>query len=1106
MSNKLHSFAAFLLLFVLLLPMQDTFGQGLTNSSMKGRVIDSNGEGLIGATIQATHVPTGSVYGNVTNLDGYYRISNMRAGGPYKVEITYIGFQGVDKEEIYLTLGQSYQLNATLSEKANVLEEFEVVDFRNDVFDGNRTGAETTIGEAQIGVLPTVSRSIGDFTRLTPQATVTEGGDGFAISLNGMNNRYNAIYIDGAVNNDVFGLSGSGTNGGQTGVSPFSVDAIEEFQVSLAPFDVRVGGFAGGAINAVTRSGSNNFEGSIYTFFGNENLAGKTPTDNEFDELDNPSGTVRERLDDFSAATYGFRLGGPIIKNKVFFFVNAELQREETPQPFDINSYLGDAVDRDEEGNVTGEGGISTLISKLQNQYNYDPGVYNENTAFLNSDKITAKIDFNASQNSKFALKYSYVGAENLEAVRSSNNRIRFLNESEYFNSNTHSLSLDWGLVIGQNYANNLILGYTSVKDDRDPSGDNFPYVQIEDGQNGRITFGSEQFSTANQLDQSIFTLTDNFEIYKGRHNFTIGTHNEFFNVYNLFIRQNFGVYEYGSLDQFLNDENADEFYRSYSLVDNVTGDGSEAGAEFSGAQFGLYVQDEFQATDNLKLTLGLRGDMPVYFTDTRANEDFNTNTIAAIEAAGYDLKGATTGTFIKPQIMFSPRFGFNWDVTGEKRTQLRGGVGIFTSRIPLVWPGGAYNNNGFTVGGDFEFGPDFGLHDHPNWDQQPQNVMAGQGEPSGQIDLFAEDFKVPQVLKANLAVDQKLGAGIIANVDLLFNKTLNNVTYQNLNLKPAIGQLSGTGDNRNIYDRRDEIDPTYTRILLADNTNEGYTYNLTASLTKPFKNGFTGMLAYSYGDAYSIFDGTSSQNSSQWRGLHAINGRNIDQQLYRSDFSQGHRIIGALSYEINWNKEKNAATTISLFYEGVSGRPYSYVYGDGGDLTNEDSRDRALIYVPTDANDIVWAEGLTATETQEMWDGLNAFIESDDYLKERRGEYVERNSSRAPFSGVIDLKLVQDIGLKIGNQRHAFQLSADIFNFTNLLNKNWGRRYFVPQNYELLNFEGFQLDANGDETTVPTYSFDGITDNDPAYNSIDDSGVQSSRWQMRLGVRYLFK
>ncbi len=1058
----------------MLLCVAGMYAQGVTSSSINGRITDDSGSPLIGANVTAVHTPTGSFYGNTTDLDGYVRIANMRVGGPYTVTISYTGYEEVVRNNVFLDLGQTYRISTQMSEAAVTLEEIAIVSSRGDIFDGNRTGAETTVNEAQIAVLPTVARAIGDFARVTPQATVTEGNDGFSISLNGVNNRYNAIYIDGAVNNDVFGLAGSGTNGGQTGVSPFSVDAISEFQISLAPFDVRQGGFAGGAINAITRSGSNDFEGSVYTFIRNQNLAGKTPTDDDTRE--------RTRLADFSANTTGFRLGGPLKKDKIFFFVNGEFQNDNIPLPFDFADYQGTSSLAD----------LAALESKL-NGFGYDPGSFTDNATTLSSTKFTGRLDFNLSQAHKLTLKHSFVTADNIEGGQSNARDIFYSNASEAFVTTTNTSSVELNSVIGSRFANNLIIGYTAVRDDRDPNGQPFPWVQIDDGNGADITFGSERFSTANLLNQDIFTLTNNFEIYKGKHTFTLGTHNEFYSVDNLFLAFNYGEYNYNSLNDFLTDQPAGFYQRVFSLVDNEVGDDSGAIASFTGAQFGFYVQDEIQVSERFKLTAGIRLDIPS-FSDTPTNDQFNNTTAPLIESFGYDLQGARVGDFIGTQFAFSPRVGFNLDLTGTQTTQLRGGVGVFTSRVPLVWPGGAYNNYGFNAGFTCCFDQVF----EPNINAQPPGeVDINNPTPNGTVDLFASDFKLPQVLKINAAVDHKLGNGFIANFDAIYNKTLQNVLYENVNLKPAVERLTGTGDDRNLYNRRDEIDDTYGRILLASNTSEGYTYNLTASIAKQFTDGFSGSLAYSFGDAFTIFDGTSSQNSSQWRGLHTVNGRNVDQPLSRSDFSQGHRVLGIGTYAANWLGE-SLRTTISLFYEGQSGRPYSYIYNDNGNLNVEDSRERSLIYVPLNQNDIVLVDDGNRTAAQQ-WADLDQFIESDPYLSTIRGGYAARNESRGPASHVIDMKLLQDFNLNAGGMKHTFQFSLDVFNFTNLLNKDWGRRRFVGQSFQLLDFEGFM-----DDTNTPTFTFGGVPDNNTAIG-IDDAGIQSSRWQMQVGLRYLF-
>ncbi len=1086
---KLEQMRKILLTLTALLCSYILLAQGVTTASMKGRIVDTNGEPMIGATVVAVHTPTGSEWGNIADVDGFFRLNNMNVGGPYQVTVSFVGFETQEQENIYLTLGQRYTLNFELSESATALSEVVISANTGEIFDGNRTGASTFIGLETINSLPNVGRSVGDFVRLTPQATIEEGNDGLEISIGGQNNRYNAIYIDGAVNNDVFGLAGSGTNGGQTGVAPISIDAIEQFNVNVAPFDVRQSGFAGGSISAVTRSGTNELEGSVYHFWRNEKLAGKSPVEGGQQNIS------RGRLADFSAQTTGFRLGGPLIKNKLFFFVNAETQRDETPQPFNLINYQGNATAED----------IENLRNHLITTYDYDPGTYDNNTAFLNSDKYLAKFDFNINQNHKLTVRHSYTEAENLEARLSTSTGIEFINGSEYFVSKTNSSALELKSTFGNTISNNLTIGATFVRDDRDPFGQEFPAVTIDDGR-GEFIFGAETFSTANKLNQDIITINDNVEIYKGRHTFIVGANLEFYKTTNLFIPFNFGDYEWdrsepingSDLQDFLAGENSSFLIRSYSLRDNVTGDESIAGTTFNGAQFGFYVQDEFQANDKLKLTLGIRGDIST-FDDTPVNESFNTNTIPLIEAAGYDLAGAQTGQFIDPQLYLSPRFGFNYDLNGDQSTQIRGGFGIFTSRVPLVWPGGAYNNNGLNRGtyiGEDAFNPDINS-------QPPGEVDVNNPSPSGDIDLFVKDFRIPQVWKTNIAVDQKLPWGLIGTLEFLHTKTINQVYYQNVNLRPdPVGTLEGTPDDRPIFDRRDEIDDTYGRIMLGSNNSKGYSYNITASLTKPFDNGFTGMVAYSYGDAWSIFDGTSSQNSSQWRGIFSVDGRNFIDYTQRGSFSQGHRLLANVSYRKEYMGFM--ASQLSVVYEATSGTPYSYIYGSGQNIQSEDSRNRALVYIPASRDEIVLVDTDDLTADQQ-WEQLNAFIENDPYLRDNRGQYAEANQNRTPFENIVDIKFLQDFYLEMANgKRNTLQLTFDIFNFTNLISKNAGRRYARQQTgVELLEFEGFQGDSN-----VPTYSFSPFNLDEPnnqSYGNFDDAGLLSARWQMQIGVRYIF-
>ncbi|WP_299366033.1 carboxypeptidase regulatory-like domain-containing protein [Winogradskyella sp.] len=1052
--------------------------QGVTTSSMGGQVTDNNDEPLPGASVVAVHVPTGTKYGASTDFDGYYRISNMRSGGPYKVTITYVGFQDFVRENVYLQLGQSERISTKLAESAEALDEVVVVGTRDGIFDSNKTGSSTNITQRNIKTLPTVSRSVADFVRLTPQAQITEGTDGFSISLAGQNNRYNAIYIDGAVNNDVFGLAGSGTNGGQTGVNPFSVDAIESFQVSLSPFDVKISGFAGGAISAITRSGTNEWTGSVYGFVRNEDLAGKTPPDIAGED-------GREKLGEFTAENYGFRVGGPIVKDKVFFFLNYERENRDTPQPFAADTYNGDS----------GLTEIENLANFVQTTYGYDVGGFTDSAQTLESNRIATKIDWNINDNNRLSLSYRYTDAENLESRNSTANGIGFSNGSELFNSVTNSATLELNSTIGNRFANSFVLGYTGVRDDRDPLGDPFPTVRIGDGLNPfafqGIEFGSERFSTANLLNTDVFTVTNNFEIYSGRHTITIGTHNEFTSVKNLFFASNYGLYFYNTIDEFISGANPFLYETGYSVADSnrAVGDDSSGAAEFNYSQLGFYIQDEVNFSDNFRLSAGIRFDLPLW-EDGRANDDFNNRAVGVLEAAGKDLQGARVGRGVSPTIHISPRIGFNWDVNGDRKTQIRGGIGIFTSRLPLVWPGGTYNNNGGVTGG-FSDENDFdNITFNPDVNSQPQHLDFESGNVGGNVDLFASNFMLPQILKYNIAVDQKLPFwGLIASADFIYNDNINAIFYENLNIAGPVGEVEGD-DGRPVYSRS-PIDPTYNRIILASNTGEGYSWNASFTLTKPLENGFAGSLTYSYGDAQSIFDGTSSQNSSQWRNIQTVNGKN-NPNLATADFAQGHRILGNFGKEFRWNED--IRTYIGFVYEGLEGQPFSHIYG-GNRVLNDDSRDNALIYIPANPSEITLVDSNTNGTTEDEWAALNAYIEGSDYLSSRRGQHAERNGDRYKWSHIVDLKFLQDFSINIGQKKHTFQLSLDIFNFTNLLNKDWGKRYVQNDNFSFLD----NTSSNGSNT--PVFEFDPGADRD----ILDDVGILSSRWQMQVGLRYSF-
>ena len=1067
----------YLLIVGFMLLAAGSFAQGVTTAAINGRVLDNNGEPLPGANVIALHQPSGTQYGAMTDFDGFYRISNMRVGGPYRVTITYVGFETFTSGNINLNLGDSRNISAEMGEAQNALDEIVITGVRDGVFDSGKTGAETNVSQRQVSTLPSISRNIADFARLTPQAQVS-GDD--VISIAGQNNRYNALYIDGAVNNDVFGLAASGTNGGQTGVSPISLDAIESFQINVAPFDVRQSGFAGGSINAITKSGTNKWEGSVYSFLRNEKLAGKTPVG-----LVGNDGE-RERLDEFTALTTGLRVGGPIIEDKLFFFVNYERQDNETPQPFEFSNYRGDASLAD----------VQNLSRFLVDEFGYNPGAFENTTSSLVSDKLIGKIDWNINSNNKLSLKHSYVKAVQLQARGSNAGNINFFNGAVNFESITNSTALELSSQIGNNMANNFILGWTRVNDDRGPEGGSFPSVQIVDGQ-GNINFGSEAFSTANALDQSNLTLTNNFDIYAGRHNITIGTNNEFSSSRNVFFRQNFGDYRFSNLNDFLVGNKPNLYRHGYSLIGG-SGDDSEGAAEFDIFQFGLYAQDVFNATDNLKLTFGARIDVP-FWGDGVVNEDFNNRTIPLLESQGQNLRGAKIGEGIDANIHFAPRFGFNWDVKGDRTTQVRGGTGIFTSRLPLVWPGGAYNNNGITTGyvqlsGDNA--PDF----EPNPNNQLQIPAQGSGQVGGEINLFAKDFKLPQVWKTNIAVDQRLPGNWTISADFIYNDDVNAVAYENINLEGP--EFTTTGAGSRFHYANERFDNTYDAVYMGYNVKEGNSYNISGTIAKNFYSSFidvTGQVSYSYGESNVLFDATSSQNSSQWRFQESINGSN-NLGLSRSDFSPGHRVIANSTLEFKWTENLN--TRIGLFYEGRQGDPFSYAVNGARLINDTGNNTGALPYIPTnqaEANlvDATDRDGNVTATAAQQWALMDAFIEGNDYLSTRRGQFAERNGDRTAWSHIIDLKFAQEFALKIKETNHKFEFSADIFNFTNFLNKDWGVRSFTGTQ-RFTNFDGFAEDG-----TTPEFTFDANTGS--TINQIDDAGLSSSRWQMQVGLRYSF-
>lgn len=1030
-----------LLVLVTLVFTGNIFSQSITTGGLNGTILDELGAVMPGATIKAIHVPSNTTYGNTSRIDGKYNISNMRVGGPYTIYVSFVGYSDTKKENVYIGLGSNITLNFKMSVQALEMSEVTVMSQKNNLISSDRTGASTNVGEQVITEFPTISRSFQDFYKFNAQfsgSPITSSGT----SANGKNNRYNNIQIDGAVYNDIFGLSSSGTPGGQTGTNPISLDAIQEFQVVIAPYDVRMGGFTGGGINAITRSGTNILSGSVFGFGRNQDLVGKSPDD------------FRKKYQNFNEYQTGFRLGGPIIKDQLFFFVNAEFTKKTTPV---------DNISITQATNGTPDSIAQRFQNILINKYGYNPNGYNTFDLSRPSTKLFGKLDYNINESNKLSFRYNYVDASDDNMPRNINN-ILFNDRNYKLKSQTSSAVLQLNTTFGNTANNELIFGYTTVRDKRDISGTPFPSIKVYESK--QLIAGSEEFSVANKLDQDIIELTDNFSYYLGDHVFTVGTHNEFFSFTNLFIQNKYGFYEFKNLTDFENGIFS-RYQHSYSL----TGDPNQA-AKFGVMQFGFYAQDEWSAFSNLKVTGGLRVDIPT-FPDKPA---FN----PLVDS----LFHLNTSILPSGKLLFSPRIGFNWDVKSDQTMQVRGGLGMFTGKVPYVWISNQYSNTGIEFARiDYRYK----AADSLKFIQDPYNQMKtgtkGIAAGSSEVNITDPNFKMPQIFRFNAALDQQLPYNYVATVEFVYSSTMNDILYQDINLGAVNTNITGPGgrpvygDTSKGFFTMRKVSQKFTNVILMKNANDGYSYNLSFQLqNRPTDMIFTSA-GYSYGSSKDRNAGGSSRAISNYQ-YNLIPGDPNNAPLGISNFDIKHRVFLALSYNAEFIE--GYKTTVSLFYNGQTGRPFSYAYN--GDVNGDGNSQNDLIYIPKDANDIVL--------TSNNYAALDTYISNDSYLSTHRGEIAERNGAREPWVNQVDFKLNQVIPV---SGTHRFEISLDILNLPNLLKGTWGYIKTVPNQSDLLlKFKGYNSAGK------QTYEF--INKTDPYQKE-----ALLSRWQMQLGVRYSF-
>ena len=1032
-------FRALASILCLLVGVTSASAQTVTTGSLAGVVTDAQGGVLPGATVTAVHTPTGTSYEAVTDGDGRYNILNVRVG-PYTVSAVMSGFKREDTPNVAVGLGEQKAVDFKLP--LETLTETVEVTGLSSVIDSSRAGTADNISQKAVENLPTISRNIVDIARTSPYFNPTGlNEDPMALSVAGRNNRYNNVQIDGAVFNDLFGLAASGTPGGQTETQPISLDAIQELQLVVSPYDVRQGGFSGGGINAITRSGSNALRGTGYYFGRNQDWVGESPT-----------GT---KVGQFKDKQFGGSVGGPFVRNRAFFFGNVDWSRKDNPSGVSVSG-SGQQFGRDPE--------IQRFLSILQTRYNYNPGGTDEFIRTINSDKFFVRGDFNVATGHQLTVRHNYLkGLNDIGRPSAGGSGEYFMPDAFYrirntTNSTVAQLNSTFGSAV-----NELRFSYQSVRDRRagQPDEDRpFPFVQVTLS-SGRVRAGRENFSTANELDQDVIELTDDFTWLKGNHTLTFGTHNEFFKFRNLFIRDAFGNYTFNSLDLF-----EQGLAQSYDYSFSVTGDPLQA-ARFSVRQFGFYAGDQWRPRSNLTVTVGVRADIPTFPDKPTANP-------ASVAAFGLRTDEVPSG------VMWSPRAGFNWALRPDNTEQIRGGIGLFSGRTPYVWLSNQYGNTGIefrriTAG----FNANNRIPFVSDATQQPTSV-AGANTAVNEIDLIDPDYKYPSLLRTNIAYDRQLGFfGLIGTAELLYSRNVHDIKYQNLNLR----QVGARPDGRPVFQRN--VVSTLSDVIFLTNTDQGDAWSIVFKVDKPMKDRFFMSASYLYGESTSIMDGTSSQAASNWGNVY-VPGDPNNPPLTRSNFDPGHRITMSGGYDIPLGGGFTA--TASVFYSGQSGRPWSANYGldYNGDVRGTND----LLYIPASASEFTFVNG--------TFNDLMTFVNAEPCLADFIGRIHERNTCRAPWINTLDFRF--NVGLPF--KRVKTEITMDVLNLINLFDSQSGL-------LEYANFNDLLVVRPTINTTTGaiTYDLRNIFVNG-VLQTPEEQFIRSdlqSRWQMQLGARIRF-
>ncbi len=1074
--------SSFLALALTVLLSGTAFAQGVTTAGIDGVVTNRAGVPLVGARIVAVHQPTGTRYEATTRVGGIFSLLNARVGGPYTVTANMLGHRAEDQQDVYLSLGQNTRVDFALEETAIALDAISVSAERDPVLNADRTGAQTIVSPEDVQNLPSIKRTTRDLARTDPRS------DG-NFSFGGRNWFYNSISVDGTYFNNTFGLDDPAP-GGQTNAEPIPYEAVDQVHIAIAPFDVRQGGFTGGSINTVTKSGTNRWTGSLFAFYRNQSLQGNKVSGSDVAQ------------EDLKYIQSGFSLGGPLVQDKLFIFLSGEIERKDDPG----TNFLASTGGASGVGVSRVEASVMDAISdRMMQEYGYDTGPYQGFVHETDNTKLLAKLDWNVSENHNLTLRYNMLDASRdlpphpfvlsfANTGRGPNaSSLPFQNSGYTINNELSTFAAELNSR-GDRWTNRFFASYNRSRDFRDARSGPFPTIEIGEGGVTYTTVGHEPFSIENNLDTDTWQFTNNFTYFTGRHSLTLGANFEyynFFNSFNIFRHGLFGLpfaaTTFSSVGDFF--AATDPANPTQIDLNGMIGSGPFKGENFDIGWYGVYAQDEIVVSPQLTITAGLRVDFPAYFTDPIDNPDSR-----ALNLLDENDNSVTIDQSDPPGVnpMFSPRIGFNWDVTGDRSTQVRGGTGVFSGRPPFVWIGNNYSNPG---GNSNIFGPF-----NPG---VPQVVTSGPRPGSGgenfvlqqsfDVNAMTSDFRWPQVWTTNLAVDQRLPSDVIGTLEFIYGKDLNAIVVRNYDLGPEVRRLPAP-DGRPFYGGFgvSELNNPFNGdgVYVIDNVSDGWNYSITGQLRKTWPSGLALRGSYTFAQARNTL--RSTEIASVLFSAQPTQGDPNNPKLSFSEFGLRHRIAVTGSYTKQWSERFR--THLGFFLEAAEGNTivagraggnrYSFIYS--GDVNGDGFGGNDLIYIPRDQSEI-------RLDDPNQWGALDRFIQQDDYLSSHRGQIAERFGLVNPWYQSLDLRILQDIVFRAGGRENTIQVSLDVLNALNLVSSDWGvRKVASPLATNPLSLVRFDPDG------TPVYAFNGVST-----TFIDDPSI-FSRWQLQLGVRYL--